>query len=40
MFKKSISLILSLSLVVTQPIFAQGLSQLNMAQYLGQASAR
>ena len=37
MFKKTISLILSLSLVITQPIFAQGLAQLNLAQYLGQA---
>lgn len=36
MFKKSISLILSLNLIITQPIFAQGLAQLNMAQYLGQ----
>src|SRR3990167_6016483 len=37
MFKKAISLILSLSLIITQPIFAQGLAQLNLAQYLGQA---
>src|SRR3989339_568220 len=37
MFKKIISLILSLSLIITQPIFAQGLAQLNLAQYLGQA---
>jgi len=37
MLKKAISLILSLSLIITQPIFAQGLAQLNLAQYLGQA---
>src|SRR3989338_6760756 len=37
MFKKIVSLILSISLIITQPIFAQGLAQLNLAQYLGQA---
>ncbi|MDO8747971.1 MAG: hypothetical protein Q7J72_02510, partial [Candidatus Omnitrophota bacterium] len=37
MLKKTISLFLSLSLIITQPIFAQGLAQLNIAQYLGQA---
>ena len=31
-----ISLFLSLSLIITQPIFAQGVAQLNLAQYLGQ----
>src|SRR3989339_226730 len=36
MLKKAISLILSLSLIITQPIFAQGLAQLNIAQYLSQ----
>ena len=36
MFKKMISLFLSLSLIITQPIFAQGVAQLNLAQYLGQ----
>ncbi len=36
MFKKIISLFLSLSLIITQPIFAQGVAQLNIAQYLGQ----
>ena len=39
MLNKSISLILSLSLIITQPIFAQGLAQLNIAQYLGQMNS-
>ena len=39
MLNKSISLILSLSLIITQPIFARGLAQLNIAQYLGQMNS-
>src|SRR3989338_8072687 len=39
MFKKAISLILSLSLIVTQPIFAQGLAELNIGKYLSQMPA-
>ncbi|MDO8748400.1 MAG: hypothetical protein Q7J72_04720 [Candidatus Omnitrophota bacterium] len=37
MLRKITALILSVSLIITQPIFAQGLAQLNLAQYLGQA---
>src|SRR3989338_5702921 len=39
MFKKAISLILSLSLIVTQPVFAQGLAELNIGKYLSQMPA-
>ncbi|MDO8749387.1 MAG: hypothetical protein Q7J72_09795 [Candidatus Omnitrophota bacterium] len=39
MFKKAISLILSHSLILTQPIFAQGVAELNIGKYLNQMSA-
>ena len=35
MFKKLISIFLSFTFITTQPVFAQGVAQLNMAQYLG-----
>src|SRR3989338_4093921 len=36
MFKKIISLFLSLSILFTQPLFAQGIAELNIGQYLTQ----
>ncbi|HBG63734.1 MAG: hypothetical protein A2Y00_09565 [Omnitrophica WOR_2 bacterium GWF2_43_52] len=36
MFKKIISLFLSLSMIFTQPVFAQGIAELNIGQYLTQ----
>ena len=39
MFKKLISIFLSFTFITTQPIFAQGVAQLNMAQYLGSMPA-
>ena len=39
MFKKAISLILSVSLILTQPIFAQGVAELNIGKYLSQMPA-
>ena len=35
MLKKLISIFLSFTFITTQPVFAQGVAQLNMAQYLG-----
>src|SRR3989338_6631002 len=35
MFKKLISILLSFTFITTQPVFAQGVAQLNVAQYLG-----
>ena len=39
MFKKAISLIVSFSLLLTQPVFAQGAGELNIGKYLGQMPA-
>ncbi|MDO8747624.1 MAG: hypothetical protein Q7J72_00695 [Candidatus Omnitrophota bacterium] len=39
MFKKLISILLSFTFITTQPVFAQGVAQLNMAQYLGSMPA-
>ena len=39
MFKKAISLIVSFSLLLTQPVFAQGVAELNIGKYLGQMPA-
>ena len=39
MFKKVISLIVSFSLLLTQPIFAQGIAELNIGKYLSQMPA-
>src|SRR3989338_1970696 len=36
MFKKIISLFLSLSMIFTQPVFAKGIAELNIGQYLTQ----
>lgn len=36
MFKKITSLILSFSLIITQPVFAQGVAELNIGKYLNQ----
>ena len=34
MFKKAISLVVSVSLLLTQPVFAQGVVELNIGKYL------
>src|SRR3990167_5677077 len=39
MFKKAISLVVSVSLLLTQPVFAQGVAELNIGKYLGQMPA-
>ena len=39
MFKKAVSLILSFSLLLTQPVFAQGVAELNIGKYLGRMPA-
>src|SRR3989338_8959015 len=39
MFKKIISLIVSVSLLLTQPVFAQGVAELNIGKYLSQMPA-
>ncbi|MEK6568579.1 MAG: hypothetical protein AABZ27_07595, partial [Candidatus Omnitrophota bacterium] len=39
MFKKTISLILSFSLLLAQPVFAQGVAELNIGKYLSQMPA-
>ena len=39
MFKKLISILLSFTFITTQPVFAQGVAQLNMAQYLSSMPA-
>src|SRR3989338_7997336 len=39
MFKKAISLIVSVSLLLTQPVFAQGVAELNIGKYLSQMPA-
>ena len=39
MLKKLISILLSFTFITTQPVFAQGVAQLNIAQYLGSMPA-
>ena len=39
MFKKAISLVVSVSLLLTQPVFAQGVAELNIGKYLSQMPA-
>ena len=39
MFKKAISLIVSFSVLLTQPVFAQGVAELNIGKYLSQMPA-
>ena len=40
MCKKIISLFLSLSMIFTQPVFAQGIAELNIGQYLTQMQGK